>query len=343
MNNKIAFYLVLTISVTFSAGLTHTHAQVQDIDRQAEIDTLLAIIADLQKQLLVLQQAGGEVDQKEIDLEWSFDRNNFNGHTDKDELDKKYSESDIVNLFLVRNDRLYEDYKYSKSIDSEDRKTWDFFKLIAGDEFIEKYIKHYATYRLEEESVLAFVVPYDTKEEPKWNIAVNLNQTDFNDKEVIKDLLVVLVHEYGHILTLNQDQMHIGVNESGCETHRSGEFFYFESREDGYCAQKNSYFEAFGLKFWDEQLIEEAFEAYYDEKTEDLYEENKDLFVTSYAASNPAEDITESFTEFILTSKPKTSEAVNDQKILFFYDYPELVTLRTNIRNKLEEYFVESN
>jgi hypothetical protein len=60
--------------------------------------------------------------------------------------------------------------------------------------------------------------------------------------------------------------------------------------------------------------------------------------VTEYAASNPDEDFAESFTVFVLKEKP-TKPTVNfihkDQKILFFYDFPELVEMRDFIRSNL--------
>jgi hypothetical protein len=60
--------------------------------------------------------------------------------------------------------------------------------------------------------------------------------------------------------------------------------------------------------------------------------------VTEYAASNPSEDLAESFTAFVLQEKPTKSTVGfihSDQKILFFYDFPELVEIRDFIRSNL--------
>ena len=60
--------------------------------------------------------------------------------------------------------------------------------------------------------------------------------------------------------------------------------------------------------------------------------------MTEYAATNPSEDFAESFMVFVLKEKPAKSTADfihKDQKILFFYDFPELVEIRDFIRNNL--------
>jgi hypothetical protein len=53
------------------------------------------------------------------------------------------------------------------------------------------------------------------------------------------------------------------------------------------------------------------------------------------------EDFAESFTWFILYDKPE-GELVSHQKILFFYDYPELVAMRDEIREALPEDLLEA-
>ena len=56
--------------------------------------------------------------------------------------------------------------------------------------------------------------------------------------------------------------------------------------------------------------------------------------MTDYAATNPDEDFAESYMLFVLKEKP-TKSTVADQKILFFYDFPELVEMRDVIRSNL--------
>ena len=65
-----------------------------------------------------------------------------------------------------------------------------------------------------------------------------------------------------------------------------------------------------------------------------LYEKYKDQFVTDYAPTSPEEDIAESWSYFVLKPKPGSSTIAN-RKVLFFYEFPELVALRQQIAHNL--------
>ena len=67
---------------------------------------------------------------------------------------------------------------------------------------------------------------------------------------------------------------------------------------------------------------------------EDFYKTYEDQFVSDYAPTSPMEDIAESWAFFVLSPKPELSSIANE-KILFFYEYPELVELRTKILKQI--------
>ena len=67
---------------------------------------------------------------------------------------------------------------------------------------------------------------------------------------------------------------------------------------------------------------------------EDFYNTYQDQFLTDYAPTSPAEDIAESWAFFVLSPKPEMNSIANE-KILFFYEYPELVQLRAQILNQI--------
>ena len=110
------------------------------------------------------------------------------------------------------------------------------------------------------------------------------------------------------------------------------------------CMNGNSYLNLFFQKFWAD--ISPSFKWYYEFDDNDKFEDHNALFykkhstqfVTDYAATNPDEDFAESFTAFVLKEKPTKSTVSfihSDQKILFFYDFPELVEMRDFIRSNL--------
>jgi hypothetical protein len=67
---------------------------------------------------------------------------------------------------------------------------------------------------------------------------------------------------------------------------------------------------------------------------DDFYDTYQDQFLTDYAPTGPAEDIAESWSFFILSPKPELT-SIASEKILFFYEYPELVQLRMEILDRI--------
>lgn len=126
-----------------------------------------------------------------------------------------------------------------------------------------------------------------------------------------------LVHEMFHIVSLNNTQL-----DHYATDHDGSTFTIYEG-----ITKKNSYLNLFYQEFWsdifdDHSTYADGYEFY------DMY---PNLFVTDYAATNPVEDIAESFTYFVLQDKASGS-SVTSSKINFFYDFPELVEMRTSVR-----------
>lgn len=58
-------------------------------------------------------------------------------------------------------------------------------------------------------------------------------------------------------------------------------------------------------------------------------------FVTEYAATNPGEDIAESFALFILDPKNEAPQRKAEEKVSFFYKHSDLVSFRDEMRRGL--------
>lgn len=171
----------------------------------------------------------------------------------------------------------------------------------------------------------------DQGESPdSWTI-----EADAVDAQDFKMLSTTLIHEFGHMLTLNDQQ--ITAETDTCDTYLSLDGC---SLEDSYI---NAFYDAFWTDIYDEwksnvNLSEEG-EADEDDVAA-FYEKHTDEFLTDYAPTGPEEDIAESWTYFIFSSRP-TDEKPANQKILFFYDYPELVALRQQVLSGLCPYTQE--
>lgn len=189
-----------------------------------------------------------------------------------------------------------------------------------------------------QDNVLAAVA--QTYNDPSlWGLEV-----DIVDSQDYDYLSYTLVHEFAHLLTLAPDQVppseavfnnpddnDIYLNEvSACPNYFPGEG----------CSNSNSYINQFYDRFWvniydewDSINLEEDDDIYY-QRLDDFYYNYQDQFVTDYAVTHPAEDIAESFSFFVFGEKP-AGDTITEQKMLFFYNYPELVDLRLKIINNL--------
>jgi hypothetical protein len=169
---------------------------------------------------------------------------------------------------------------------------------------------------------------------------VEVDNADLEDR---LGLYFTLVHEFGHLLTLGPDQVPPDIevynDPENAELYDSKVAAcpnYFPGEG---CSLPDSYINAFYNRYWT-RLVDEwqpiddlgytdDLETYYDELYT-FYENHEDEFVDDYAATNSSEDIAESFAYFIFSPKP-TGNSVAEQKMLFFYEYPELVQLRAEI------------
>jgi hypothetical protein len=203
-----------------------------------------------------------------------------------------------------------------KDIDSQES-AWAYFtSLIPADDRVQ--IVQFMVFTDGEDETLAYVEPMadDLKQ---WRLAL-----DIADTKDVQDLTMTLIHEYGHVLTLNSEQITAG--QASCSSYQN---------QEG-CTQVQSYLSIFVDQFWgglmDEYLEIDTIQndnAYYN-ALDDFYAKYQDQFVTDYAATNPEEDIAESWAHFVLNPRPD-GDTIAEQKVLFFYEYPELVALREDI------------
>ena len=307
---------------------------------------ILAQIAELQKLVLQLQAQLSSVTTytesgvSNTSSDWEFKRpyNTILITERSEDSDAVLDDWDDLTIFTVSDGKLKttDDGSYIED------DVWNLFVEIAGEDFVSEEILEYMTYDLPHESTLAFVEYFERTDAPwyiyklvsgldnggsgyakhptGWGLAVNIGKTDFNDEDSLRDQVVTLIHEYAHILTLSDDQIRRDppLLDQRCKSRGR---YYLEGNAEG-CAEVDSYLQAFVIEFWSDKNAK-----------------NGSNFVTKYAGTNPQEDIAESFTNFVLQQRPPVLEDVGDQKIEFFYNYPELVTLRNRIRSAIEHYF----
>ena len=221
---------------------------------------------------------------------------------------------------------------------------WLFTRSILPKNVLKEETSEYRIFTDGPDETLAYVAPLST-DSTHWLFAIDIADAGTSDTlGQDKEFIHTIIHEFAHIVTLENDQVppdqtinpddaeqgKPSPTESACQTYYTGEG----------CSLESSYINLFFNRFWAD-IYDEFDEVNYAE-TEDerydlldaFYQKYEDRFVTEYAATNPGEDIAESFTFFVLKDKP-TGDSIADQKVRFFYAFKPLVQMRTQIRSQL--------
>ena len=237
---------------------------------------------------------------------------------------------------------------------ARDQQLWNLFVRIATKQTIKQRVASFEVFDDGNNSSAASV--WQASNPEKWHMNVN---AAFSGER--KDLIHTLVHEFGHIVTLNTTQ--VGGVSGACPNY---------SVPEG-CTKSGSYLAAFYAKYWAKYgnaVPKSSFSETYQPENTPLqpqgevyggaqsdqppvgpYEDPSQMadgaynyqgdanggdssFVSEYAKSHPVEDLAETFAYFILRPKPSDASEAS-QKIVSLYAYPELVTLRNQIRASL--------
>lgn len=169
-------------------------------------------------------------------------------------------------------------------------------------------------------------------------------EIDIADLENREELMFTMIHEYAHLLTLNASQVtpdqEIVADPNNQELQNQKAAAcpnYFTGIG---CSYTDSYIHAFYNRFWLDingewekvnalQYDAGDLTAYYNGLHE-FYKAHTDQFLDDYATTHPTEDIAEAFAYFVFSPRPG-GHSVKEQKMAFFYEYPELVALREDI------------
>jgi len=189
------------------------------------------------------------------------------------------------------------------------KKIRELVKKILPKDISDKHVDKLVLMYHKDKDGLAFVIPAHNGDTKTWSIFVNMNSG--SDK---KELVETLVHEFGHILFLNNEALK---TKNTCDAYLVDEG----------CADKNTILGKFYNNFWKGKFDPEA-------GADENFMKDQNSFVDDYAATNPTEDLAETFAYYVLKPKPEV-QYTSDKKILFFYQFPELVELRKNIRKEL--------
>lgn len=198
---------------------------------------------------------------------------------------------------------------------------WDFFaKLIPSD--MRPQITRLTLFADDEDGTAAYVAPINENDLSKWEMGYNLAYVWRGNEFVKGETAFTSIHEFAHVLTLNAGQ--VNVNGGACSTFHTGEG----------CSNGNSYINGFVQNYWLD-ILDENRNINTDEEFFAFYDKYKDRFVSEYAATNPGEDIAETFSVFVVDDMP-TGSSIANKKVQYLYDFEELVTMRQRIRDNID-------
>ena len=222
------------------------------------------------------------------------------------------------------------------------QRIWDFFaKIIPSGQ--RRKIKDFVIATDGSGGVLASISLL-TADLSNWQLNV-----DIVDSVDPTNMTYTLLHEFGHLLTLDSAQitpdLQVLQNPNNLQVYATEsatcpQFLTLEgcSKPDSII---NNFYQKFWVKLYDSWAKINAVTdpATYNKQLGEFYFAHQDQFVTSYSATSPEEDIAEAWAHFIFDARP-TGNSIAAQKLLFFYGYPDLVSLRNQIVNNICLYSV---
>lgn len=197
---------------------------------------------------------------------------------------------------------------------------WELIKKIIPSDYRSK-MSEFLIYHGAKTKTSGFVDP-TINNLTKWQFAIAIDYAYEKGFDFEDDLVFTIIHEFGHLLTLNNEQLTPGIIPNNCSD-------YYVSKG---CAKSNSYLSLFYNSFWSD--ISDEYDGL--EKTAEakstFYTKYSARFISEYAATSPREDIAEVFATFVVRSDSGNGNSIAEQKIQMMYEFPELVDLRDLIR-----------
>ncbi|MFD0962576.1 hypothetical protein [Pseudofulvibacter geojedonensis] len=246
-------------------------------------------------------------------------------------------DNETIGSWEIHNGILLANTHVSTSLAQEN---WKVFKEMFPEELTHKYLKKLVLISdgIDEKTGALGSL---NDENSQWELVLDTMDVNFKSKgkERLYQSVYTYVHEFGHLLTLNNTQ----VKPTNKEYQEDGGLYLTSEGE----ALKSSYINLFVNQFWNGKLLskwDKIQYKYFDNEVElvdrlyNFYLDNQDQFLTDYAAESPEEDIAESWTAFVMKDKIDNPKTIAEQKQNFFYQFPELVSYRKHVRIKTEKY-----
>jgi len=303
-NVRLKLVAILTVFVFFTA----CQKEEFDIDNKFE-DTEF------------IEDSGIEDDgfdqAEDIDFE-NNDDTDFDNEVEDDGTLTTYK-IDGDNIIKVKDHTVSNDLLSFQQDKQKHQEMWSYYTRLIPAKYRTKIVEFVVIHGRGE--LGGYVAPINENDLSKWRMGLSIDLAeDLGTINVSEDFAYVTIHEVGHVLTLNDEQVVAG-NEGNCSTFHTGEG----------CSFRASYINELYELGW-KDIYQEFQNVDTEAQREAFYNKYQDRFVTNYAATNPGEDVAEVFAVFVTQDDQPTGNSIADQKVRLMYNYPELVELRNSIR-----------
>ena len=237
-----------------------------------------------------------------------------------------------ITLYKVEGDNItkIKDYKvsgvnleYQKDL-AKHNQIWDLVKKIVPKNQRDK-MGEFLIYNGEVTGSAGFVSQIK-QDLSSWVMGIAINYAYEGGFNAGGELAYTIIHEFGHILTLEKSQVDASITQANCKNYFPGEG----------CAKDNSYINELYSNYW-KDIWSEYEQAQNDQNSQQqFYTKHSERFVTQYASTNPGEDIAEVFATFVTKKEKPKGSTIADKKILLMYNRTELVDFRNHIRTNLQ-------
>ena len=216
------------------------------------------------------------------------------------------------NISKIRDYRVTgENLNYQRDI-AKHNEIWDLVTKIAPLDQLEK-ISEFMIYNGRVAGSSGFILKRSS-DLSKWQLAIAIDKAYEGGFNSNGELAYTILHEYGHILTLNHTQLDASISERSCTT-------YYPNIG---CSYEHSYINEMYDLYWKD--IENEYRAAQNSQSDQMafYIRHTDRFVTNFASTNPIEDIAEVFSVFITASDKPSGGTIADKKVLLMYESNEI-------------------
>ncbi|WP_109302374.1 hypothetical protein [Aquimarina sp. AU474] len=201
---------------------------------------------------------------------------------------------------------------------------WNLVKDIIPLDYRSK-MNEFMIYTGEKSGIAGYVVER-TPDLSKWQMGIAIDYAYEGGFNAGGELAYTIVHEFGHIITLDIKQVDSSISSGNCKSFFTGEGC---ARDD---SNINKIYQNHWADIWTEfQDINSESDA------QKFYDKYKERYVTQYASTNPGEDIAEVFATFVTRAGGVNGDNGAEKKIQIMYDDGEMVKLRDYIRGNISK------